>query len=153
MLDDEEWQKLAFSVVADNAIIHSFIHRLLHLKVLKDLPDVPPKSLYQRGDLQNVPSGAGRSRVSLQTVPVRVCGGEDGPEIKTYAFLDNGSDTTLCLSSLGVSGKPVHFSLSSMSAENISKSGYEVSLNAFALDGDDPILLDRVWTVDRPPIS
>ena len=108
------------------------------------------------GDIRNGPTGAGqeaqcaavksgRSRVSLQIVPVRVRGGEGGPEIETYAFLDNGSDTTLCLSSLaeslGVSGKPVHFSLSSINAENIPKSGYEVSLNVLALDGDDPILL------------
>ena len=120
------------------------------------------------GDIRNGPTGAGqeaqcaavksgRSRVSLQIVPVRVRGGEGGPEIETYAFLDNGSDTTLCLSSLaeslGVSGKPVHFSLSSINAENIPKSGYEVSLNVLALDGDDPILLDKVWTVDRLPIS
>ena len=120
------------------------------------------------GDLQNDPSGAGqeaqcaavksgRSRVSLQIVPVKVRGRDDGPEIETYAFLDNGSDTTLCLSSLaeslGVSGKPVHFSLSSINAENIPKSGYEVSLNVFSLDGEEPILLDRVWTVDRLPIS
>ena len=119
-------------------------------------------------DIRNGPSGAGqealcaavksgRSRASLQIVPVRVRGVEGGPEIETYAFLDNGSDTTLCLSglaeSLGVSGKPVYFSLSSINVENILKSGYEVSLNALALDGDDPILLDRVWTVDRLPIS
>ena len=120
------------------------------------------------GDIRNGPSGAGqeaqcaavkygRSHVSLQIVPVRVHGGEGGPEIETCAFLDNGSDTTLCLSSLaeslGVSGKPVHFSLSSINAENIPKSGYEVSLNVLALDGDDPILLDKVWTVDRLPVS
>ena len=116
------------------------------------------------GNLQNDPGGAGqeaqcaavksgRSRVSLQIVPMKVC----GPEIETYAFLDNGSDTTLCLSSLaeslGVSGKPVHFSLSSVNAENIPKSGYEVSLNVFSLDGNEPILLDRVWTVDCLPLS
>ena len=64
--------------------------------------------------LQNRPSGAGqeaqcaavksgRSRVGLQIVPVRVRGGEGGPEIETYAFLDNGSDTMLCLSSLAES--------------------------------------------------
>ena len=120
------------------------------------------------GDIRNALSGAGqeaqcaavksgRSRVSLQIVPVRVRGGEGGPEIETYAFLDNDSDTTLCLSSLaeslGFSGKPVHFSLSSINAENIPKSGYEVSLNVLALDGEDSILLDKVWTVDRLPIS
>ena len=120
------------------------------------------------GDIRNDPSGAGqeaqcaalksgRYRVSFQIVPVRVRGGQGGPEIETYAFLDNSSDTTLCLNSLaeslGVSVKPVHFSLSSINAENIPKSGYEVSLNVLALDGDDPILLDKVWTVDRLPIS
>ena len=71
--------------------------------------------------------------------------------------MDNGSDTTLCLGSvaesLGVSGKPVHFLLSLINAENIPKSGYEVSLNVLALDGDDPILLEKVWTVDCLPIS
>ena len=99
----------------------------------------------------------GSSRVSLQIVPVRVRGEEGGPEIETYAFLDNGSDTTLCLSSLaeslGVSGKPVHFSLTSINAENIPKSGYEVAFDVLALDGDVPIVLDKVWTVDRLPIS
>ena len=116
------------------------------------------------GDIRSGPSGAGQEAqcaavkfVSLQIVPVRVRGGEAGPEIGTYSFLDNGSDTTLCLSSLaeslGVSGKPVHFSLSSMNAENTPKSGYEVSLNVLALHGDDPILLGKVWTVDRLPIS
>ena len=71
--------------------------------------------------------------------------------------MDNGSDTTLCLNSLveslGVSGKPVHFSLSSINAENTRRLGYEVALNVTALDSDDPILLDKVWTVDRLPIS
>ncbi|KAL9976439.1 hypothetical protein ACROYT_G013739 [Oculina patagonica] len=55
--------------------------------------------------------------------------------------------------SLGVSGKPIHFSLSSINAENTPKSGYEVALNVVALDVDDTILLDKVWTVDRLPIS
>ena len=100
---------------------------------------------------------SGRSRVSLQIVPVKVRGEDGGPEIITYAFLDNGSDTTLCLNSLaeslGVSGKPVHFSLSSINAENTPRSGYEVALKVTALDGDDPIFLDKVWTVARLPIS
>ena len=98
-----------------------------------------------------------RSRVSLQIVPVKVHGGDSGLEIETYAFLDNGSDVTLCLrslaESLGVSGKPVHFSLSSINAENTPRSGYEVALNVMALNGDHPIFLDKVWTVDRLPIS
>ena len=69
---------------------------------------------WPEGDIRNGPSGAGqevqcaalksgRSRVSFQIVPVRVRGGQGGPEIETYAFLDNSSDTTLCLSSLAES--------------------------------------------------
>ena len=133
-------------------------HSLLHppppaLERVETPVGCTTKEPLPEGDIGNGPSGAGqeaqcaavksgRSRVSLQIVP---------------AFLDNGFDTTLCLSSLaeslGVSGKPVHFSLSSINAENIPKSGYEVSLNVLALDCDDPILLDKVWTVDRLPIS
>ena len=139
-------------------------HSLLHppspaLEGAERLAGCITQESLPEGDIQNVPSGAGqevqcaavksgRSRVSLQIVPVRVRGGEGCPEIETYAFLDNGSDVTLCLSSLaeglGVSGKPVHFLQSSINAENIPKSGYEVSLNVLALDGDDPILLDKV---------
>ncbi|XP_078357546.1 uncharacterized protein LOC144642460 [Oculina patagonica] len=122
--------------------------------------DIPQNGASGAGPLQDVQCAAvntGSSRVSLQIVPVRVRGRESSPEIETYAFLDNGSDTTLCLNSLaeslGVSGKPVHFSLSSINAENTPRSGYEVALNVVALDGDDTILLDKVWTVDRLPIS
>lgn len=50
---------------------------------------------------------------------------------------------------IGVSRKPVHFSLSAINAENITK----VSLNVLSLDDVEPILLDRVWTVDRLPLS
>ena len=98
-----------------------------------------------------------RSRVSLQVVAVKVRGGDSGPEIETYAFLDNGSDVTPCLNSLAeslvASGRPVHFSLSSINAANTPRSGYEMALNLMALDGDHPIFLDKVWTVDRLPIS
>lgn len=59
LLDDVEWQSRAFSVVADNTIIHSFIYCLLHPKVSKDLLVGTPKSLPE-GGLQNSPSGAGQ---------------------------------------------------------------------------------------------
>ena len=68
-----------------------------------------------------------------------VHGGDSGPEIETHAFLYNGSDGTLYLNSLNTENNP--------------RSGYEVALNVMALDGDHPILLDKVWTDDRLPIS
>ena len=44
-------------MATNNAIIHSFIHRLLHSKVSRDLPVVPPKSLYQRVVYSTAPVG------------------------------------------------------------------------------------------------
>ena len=134
----------------------------------KDFPVVPPKESLPEGGLQNGPSGAseavqcaavksGGFHVTLQIVPERVDGGEGGPEIETSVFADNSSDTILCLSnlaeSLGISRKPVHFLLSSINAENIPNTGYRVTLTVLALKSDDPILLDKVWTVDHLPIS
>ena len=59
--------------------------------------------------------GTGKPRVSLRIVPARVSGADGGPEVETYAFLDDGSDITLCFNSLaetlGLSGKPMTFSL------------------------------------------
>ena len=125
--------------------------------------ETPPEDIPQNGasgagqEVQCAAVDSGRYRVSFQIVPLRVRGGEGGLDIETYAFLDNGSDTMLCLNSLaeslGVSGKPVHFLLSSINAETPPKSGFEVALNVLALDANDTILLDKVWTVDRLPIS
>ncbi|KAK3750995.1 hypothetical protein QZH41_007605 [Actinostola sp. cb2023] len=57
-------------------------------------------------------------RVSLKVVPVKVTARDSKRVIETYAFLDDGSDTTMCLRSLaedlGVEGKPVEFVLSTM---------------------------------------
>ena len=81
--------------------------------------------------------GTGKPRVSLSIVPVRVSGADGGPEIETYAFLDDGSDITLCSNSpaetLGLSGKPMTFSLTTVSEKDRSRSGFEVELNVKAL--------------------
>ena len=101
--------------------------------------------------------GTGKPRVSLRVVPVRVSGTNGGPEIETYAFLDDGSDITLCSNSLaetlGLSGKPMMFSLTTVNDEDRSRRGFEVELNVKALTSDDSIHLDKVWTVDRIPVS
>ena len=86
-------------------------------------------------------------------VPVRVRGCDGGPEIDTCAFLDNGLDTTLCLKGLvhrlGLNGTPKHFTLSSESCPRV---GYEVGLDVMALNSDDSVRLDQVWTVDHLPV-
>ena len=88
---------------------------------------------------------------------MKVCGCDGGPEIKTYAFLDNGSDTTLCsdslAQSLGVPPKPIQFSLTSINSEKSPRSGFEVAFNVQSLKGKDKVHLDKVWSVDCLPIS
>ena len=43
---------------------------------------------------------ASRPRVCFKVVPVKVSSASSGKEVVTYAFLDGGSDTTLCLETL-----------------------------------------------------
>ena len=97
-----------------------------------------------------------KNRISLRTVPVRVSA-KGGREVETYAFIDDGSDTTLCLrrllDELGVRGSPTSFSLTTINAQRTKRSGEEVSLTVRALSSDECIQLDRVWTVDKLPVS
>ena len=68
--------------------------------------------------------------MSLRIVPVRLSGADGGFEIEIYAFLDDGSDITLCTNSLaetlGLSGKPMTFSLITVNEKDLSRSGVEV---------------------------
>jgi hypothetical protein len=58
-------------------------------------------------------------RIGLQVVPVRVSAPYGNHVIETYAFLDSGSNTTMCLSSLakdlGADCTPVEFTLPTVS--------------------------------------
>ena len=100
-------------------------------------------------------TGTGRSRVSLRIVPVRVSG-KNGRELETYAFLDNGSDATLCLKSLAdeleLTGPTTEFSLTTLNAERKIESGIEVQMKVKALKSNGEVSLDRVWTVDHLPV-
>ena len=94
-------------------------------------------------------------RVGFRIVPVKVRDIDGRTEVETCAFLDNGSDTTLCLNGLaqrlGLNGAFKHFSLSSINSENTPRMGYEVALDVSALNGDGNVRLDKVWTVHRLP--
>ena len=82
-------------------------------------------------------------------MPVRVSA-KNGKEVKTYAFLDDGSDTSLCLQhlveELDVKGSPMSFALTTINAEETQRLGEQLSLTVKALTSHDYIHLDRVWT-------
>ena len=86
--------------------------------------------------------------MSLRIVPVRVSGVEGGREVETYAFLDDGSDTTLCLNGLveevGLLGTPINYTLTTVNVESETRLGREVQLNVKALKTNSGIRLDRV---------
>ncbi|XP_077997089.1 uncharacterized protein LOC144450360 [Glandiceps talaboti] len=120
----------------------------------------PPDTDYANGGGGTARCGAvktNKPRVSLQVIPVKV-GGIDGggPMVETYAFLDNGSDTTICLNSLvdklGLMGKPINYTLSTLNAEKVQK-GREVQLDVKCLHGAQGVRLDKVWTTDNLPIT
>ncbi|XP_006815918.1 uncharacterized protein LOC102804515, partial [Saccoglossus kowalevskii] len=97
-----------------------------------------------------------RPRISLQVIPVRVSGVDGGQEIETYAFLDSGSDSSICLYSLadklGITGKPVNYTLSTLNAER-QINGHELQMDVRGLNLVNGVRLDKVWTTDRLPIA
>ena len=60
----------------------------------------PSNATGAREEDQCTTIGYGSPRVGFRIVPVKVLSCDGLTEVKTYAFLDNGSDTTLCLSGL-----------------------------------------------------
>ena len=97
------------------------------------------------------------TRVCLRIVPVKVCNPDRTREVETYAFIDNGSDTTLCTKSLveelNLPSKPAEFTLTTVNDQNKRRFGQEVELNVRALSSHSGIRIERVWTVERLPIS
>ena len=80
------------------------------------------------------------TRISLRIVPVRVSA-KNGREVETYAFLDDGSDETLCLQclveELDVEGSPTAFALTTINTEGTQRLGEEVSLTVKALTSNE----------------
>ena len=98
-----------------------------------------------------------RKKVSFRIVPVRVSNEDKTREIETYAFIDSGSDTTLCTKDLAkeleLSGEPRQFTLTTLNSQNTSRSGQEVTLSIVSLDGTSNLRINEVWTVDSLPVS
>ena len=91
--------------------------------------------------------GAGRKRVCLRVIPVRVQGLCNFRVIETYALLDDGSDVSSCdhrlLEKLGVNGINRQFTLTTLSNTE-EQSGLEVGLKVGSIDGVKDLCLSRV---------
>ena len=94
------------------------------------------------------------SNVFLNVIPVEVV--TCGKSIMTYAFLDQGSTTSLCdkrlLDQLQVSGEPAKFSISTVNEQTL-RQGCKVNLTVCSLAGDETLVLRDVLSVDRLPVS
>lgn len=97
-----------------------------------------------------------RPRVCFKVVSVGVSGPGSDKQLTTYAFLDSGSDTTLCLESLiqelSLESEPGDFTLSTVNYEG-NERGHRARLNIEALDGKTKFVLDQVLTMDSLPIG
>jgi len=95
-------------------------------------------------------------QISLKVVPVKVSVPDNDQVIETYAFLDDGSDTSMCLQSLaqelGAPSTPVNFVLSTMSGSE-ERCGKQLSLDVVGVSTGKGVRLDKVWTTDYLPVS
>ena len=93
-------------------------------------------------------------RVCFKIVPVRIRGSKC--DMDTYAFLDSGSDVTLCLESLvdklGIPHKSASYEIQTISGTK-HVSGKEVSLTLDSVDCKNRFKLDKVLTTDAIPVD
>ena len=141
-------------------------HFLFHLPVNppgsspsfeKDQEESPQHSNEARNSGHCGAAAKKKPRVCLRILPFRITNNDDTCQVDTYAFIDNGSDTTLCTNSLveklHLKHKPTEFSLTTVNAQDKKRCGLEVELKVQALKGEGELQLDRVWSVDHLPIS
>lgn len=95
----------------------------------------------------NVTSTTNSSRIGLHVVPVRVSTPPRGCIIEAYAFLDIGSNTTMCLSSLAkeleADHTSVEFTLSTVSG-NQHREGQQLCLDVVGIATGKGVRLEKV---------
>ena len=99
-------------------------------------------------------SSAGR--VLLGIVPVRVRGA-NGKDVVTNALLDNGSSQCFCSEELrrqlGIKGKEVQYTLSTLTAANVPSMAIEVTIDVQGMRSASPVRLNSVWSVPELRVS
>ncbi|KAK3745376.1 hypothetical protein QZH41_001404 [Actinostola sp. cb2023] len=101
--------------------------------------------------------GAGRSITGLAIVPVKVKAKDKDKVIETYAFLDQGSNTSFCterlVRRLGAITKPTTLSLTTMDHENFTSESSLVSLEVYDVNETNLIELPIVYSRPKLPVS
>ncbi|XP_041484654.1 uncharacterized protein LOC121431209 [Lytechinus variegatus] len=135
-------------------------HSLLHFTKEEPQSDIPATDVNDLAATTEDPSGTnlsmvGSRRVCLRVLPVKVKA--NNRQVETWAILDNGSDVSLCDRSLakelGLREKETQFALTTISHDNCTMKGSEVSFSVVGVEESDEIELNGVWTVDKLPIS
>ena len=97
------------------------------------------------------------SEIGLPIVPVKVKVRGGSSHVITYAFLDSGSNTTFCsdalIDQLGIEGKKVNFSLTTLENENSPTESNVVSLEVQNLDETSFAELPMVFSRPKLPVS
>ena len=150
-------------------------HRLLHssnsVHELMNNAELGPKSSPQvqiasEGPSQNdassvsatsnVASRTSFGRIGPQVVPVKVSTLYRSHIVETYAFLDNGSNTTVCPSSLarelGADCTPVEFTLPSVSGIQC-KESQQLCLDVVGVATGKGVRLEKIWTTETLPVT
>ena len=101
-------------------------------------------------------AGSHHQQVSLNIIPVRVTAGKRN--IETYAFLDQGSTTTLCderlLEQLNVHGEDAIYSITTINRTTENHKGKRISLCVSALQNEeDSVNLANVYSVQDLPVT
>ncbi|KAK3752436.1 hypothetical protein QZH41_003520 [Actinostola sp. cb2023] len=93
----------------------------------------------------------------LAIVPVKVKAPGKSRVIETYAFLDNGSNTTFCteelMQKLGIKGRKTNLSLTTVQSKNAAVECRLLNLEVFDLKQEHQIDLPNVYSMHKLPVS
>lgn len=114
-------------------------------------PQPSSESLEQQPlNTQSHVTGAGKFKVALPILPVRVYSCEDDVTVDTFAMLDPGSTTSFCTedlcTKLCATGKRCKLSLSTLEQANSALECLDISLRVQGRNSDEVITLPHVYT-------
>jgi hypothetical protein len=129
-------------------------HRTMHIWKTEEESDAGAAD--QEGGIDCMVSSTTCPQVLLGIVPVKVRA--NGKMVETNALLDNGSSQSFCsealLRQLGIQGRKLEYSLSTLTQEDAPATAEEVTLDIQGMaPGATAVMLERVWSVPHLAVS